>query len=198
MITCYARSLDRNRRHNVLVEDGIVVKEYVTGDLFRSEGNPELIGQPEASLQALGFEQVPGPLERRWGLWVSITLEEMKKDEEKWSDFFEQSARDALMVSGTSVEIAVPKFYPTLGKEDWFTIEKWHVSEGDIVQASEPLVTIDCAVGLFDIPAPSQDAMVLLGVPTPPQEPYRVERILAPAGSSTHLGKLILVLKHNE
>jgi hypothetical protein len=186
MITNYARPVGRDRR-NVLVENGVVVRQYVVDTLgFRGAGNPELVGQPEASLQALGFEQIPGPLKMHWRHWVSMTPDELKKDEEEREKFIEESAKEALKVSGTTIEIHVPKFYPTLGKEDWFTIERCYVSEGDIVQADDPLVSIDCAIGLFDIPVPPQA-----------DKPYRVEPICVPAGSSTHLGELILVLEQN-
>ncbi len=189
MITCYTRPVGREDRQNVLVENGVVMRQYVvtTTQGFRGkDDNPELVGQPEAALQSLGFEQVPGPIAFRWGRWVSITLDELKKDEEKWQEFFEQTRKDALEVFGTTTKLYVPKFYPSLGKEDWFTIEKWHISEGDIVKEDDPLVSIDCAIGLFDIPAPPQE------------KPYRVERIAVRAGSPTHLGELILVLEQIE
>ena len=163
MIAYYARSLERDQRQNVLVEDGVVVKEYVVDGIFVWSGNPELIGQPEASLQVLGFEQVPGPLKRRWGSWVNITLEEMEKDEEERAKFHEEAVKEALKVVGTTIHVHVLKFHPILGKEDWFEIEEWHVTEGDIVQADKPLVTIECALGSFAVPCPSPSRQVPCG-----------------------------------
>jgi pyruvate/2-oxoglutarate dehydrogenase complex dihydrolipoamide acyltransferase (E2) component len=72
-----------------------------------------------------------------------------------------------------------------LGKEDWFKIEEWHVAEGDIVQADKPLVTIECALASFSIPIPPQ------------ADTYRVKRLCVPAGASTHLGELIVVLEQS-
>jgi len=186
VITCYARPVGSDRQ-SVLVENGVVVKQYVATMFgLRRKGNPELVGQPEATLQSLGFEQVPGPVAFHWGSWVSVTLDESEKDEEKWRAFFKQSAKDALEVSGSTTKLYVPKFYPTLGEKDWFTIEKWYVSEGDIVHKNELLVSIDCAIGLFDIPAPPQE------------KPYLVKHIAVPVGSSTHIGALILVLEQKQ
>ncbi len=75
----------------------------------------------------------------------------------------------------------MPKFYPTLGEKDWFTIEKWYVAEGDLIQPGNLLACIECAIGFFTIP-------------TPAKKLCRVERILVPAGSPAHLGELIVVL----
>ncbi len=62
MITYYVRPVDRDRQ-NVFVENGVVVKQRVVDMLgCIRKGNTELLGQLEASLPSLGFEQVPGPL----------------------------------------------------------------------------------------------------------------------------------------
>jgi pyruvate/2-oxoglutarate dehydrogenase complex dihydrolipoamide acyltransferase (E2) component len=82
------------------------------------------------------------------------------------------------------IEIRVPKLYPTLGEKDWFSIEKWYINEGDIIQPGDLITSIECAPGFFN-------------VPTPPsvQGPHRVVKIHVLAGSSTHLGALILTLE---
>jgi len=87
-------------------------------------------------------------------------------------------------VSQTMIEVHVPKLYPTLSEKDWFTIEKWHIAEGDIVQPSQLIVSIECAPGFYNIPAPPAVT-----------QPHRVTRIHVQAGEPTHLGELILTLE---
>jgi hypothetical protein len=90
-------------------------------------------------------------------------------------------------VSGKTIKIHVPRLQPIMVKEDWFTIEKWFVKEGDIVHPGDILLSIECAPGFFEIPTP--EAV---------KGPSHVSHILVPAGGSTHLGDLILVLEQDE
>jgi len=91
-------------------------------------------------------------------------------------------------VSGTTITIRVPRFRPILRKEDWFTIEKWFVKEGDIIHPGEVLVSIECAPGFFEVSTPPQAV----------QGPCRVLHIPVPAGESTSLGDVLLVLVQGE
>src|SRR5450755_58475 len=98
---------------------------------------------------------------------------------------YEDLEQKYVEVSGTTIRIHVPRFRPTLGKEDWFSVEKWFVKEGDIIQPGDVLVSIECAPGFFHVSTPPQAV----------KGPCRVSRILVPAGVSTHLGELIVVLE---
>jgi hypothetical protein len=100
---------------------------------------------------------------------------------------YEDLEQEFVEVSGTTIKIYVPRLRPILGKEDWFTIEKWFVKEDDIIKPGDVLVSIECAPGFFEISTPPQAV----------EGPCRISRILVPAGGSTHLGELILVLEQN-
>lgn len=81
MITYYSRSVDAGAgRQNVLVKNGVVVKQYLVArqGYYTGPGNAEIVGQPESGLQNMGFRQVPGPqvFNRHRNCWISIEVDE--------------------------------------------------------------------------------------------------------------------------
>ncbi len=81
MITYYSRSVDADSgRQNVLVKDGVVVKQYLVArsGYYSGLGDPELVGQPASRLRRSGFKRVSGPqvFDAFKGRWVSMKVEE--------------------------------------------------------------------------------------------------------------------------
>ncbi len=81
MITYYSRSVDAGAgRQNVLVKNGVVVKQYLVAreGHYTGPGNPEIVGQPESGLRSIGFRQVRGPqvFNRYRNCWISIEVDE--------------------------------------------------------------------------------------------------------------------------
>jgi hypothetical protein len=81
MVRYYTRPIDAgNGRQNVVVKDGVVVKQYLVArsGYYTGSGYPELVGQPASRLRQLGFERVSGPqvFDSFRGRWVSMKVEE--------------------------------------------------------------------------------------------------------------------------
>ena len=83
------------------------------------------------------------------------------------------------------IEVHVPKpAYPLISERDWFKIKRWYVQEGDVLQPGDNMVEIDCPPGYYVVNTPPQVKI-----------PHRVAKIHLPAGSSTHLGELMISLE---
>ena len=89
MITYYSRPVDDGAgRQNVLVKNGVIVKQYLNAreGYYTGAGNPELVGQPESRLRKSGFKRVPGPqvFDALNNGWISAEVD--NDDEETESD----------------------------------------------------------------------------------------------------------------
>lgn len=50
----------------------------------------------------------------------------------------------------TTVEVHVPKLFPTHTVREILTVERWHVQEGEIIQQDALMVSLETPPGFFD------------------------------------------------
>lgn len=85
----------------------------------------------------------------------------------------------------STVEVRVPKLFPTHTLREVLVVEKWHVKEGDILQPDALMVSLETPPGFFDIPAP------------PITVPHRVVHVHVPEAGEIHLNDLLVTLDAN-
>lgn len=88
------------------------------------------------------------------------------------------------VTSRMSIEVHIPKLFPTHSVHDALTIEKWHVREGDIIRPDTLMVSLEAPPGFFDIPAPPEVIM-----------PHRVIHIHVAEGGEIRLGDPLISLE---
>ena len=84
----------------------------------------------------------------------------------------------------TTIEVRVPKLFPTHTVREELLVEKWHVQEGEILQPDAPMVSLETPPGFFDIPAPPEVTV-----------PHRVARLHVPEGGDIRLNDLLITLE---
>jgi hypothetical protein len=86
--------------------------------------------------------------------------------------------------SGMSLEVRVPKLFPTHTIRETLVVEKWHVQEGEILQPGTLMVSLETPPGFFDISAPP--AMTV---------PHRVIRHHVAEGEEIRLHDVLITLE---
>ena len=84
----------------------------------------------------------------------------------------------------TTIEVRVPKLFPTHTVREELLVEKWHVQEGDILQPDALMVSLETPPGFFDIPAPPEVTV-----------PHRVARLHVSEGGDIRLNDLLVTLE---
>jgi hypothetical protein len=83
-----------------------------------------------------------------------------------------------------SLEVRVPKLFPTHTVRETLTVERWHVREGDVLQPDALMVSLETPPGFFDIPAPPEVTV-----------PHRVMHLHAAEGGEIRLNDLLITLE---
>lgn len=83
----------------------------------------------------------------------------------------------------STIEVRVPKLFPTHTTREILVVERWHVKEGDILQPEALMVSLETPPGFFDIPAPPNITT-----------PHRVTRIHVPEAGEIRLNDLLITL----
>lgn len=81
-------------------------------------------------------------------------------------------------------EVRVPKLFPTHTTREILVVEKWHVREGEILQPSALMVSLETPPGFFDIPAPPSIKV-----------PHKVTCIHVVEGKEIRLNDLLITLE---
>lgn len=83
-----------------------------------------------------------------------------------------------------TIEVRVPKLFPTHTIREVLVVEKWHVREGEVIQPDALMVSLETPPGFFDIPTPPEVTM-----------PHRVARLHVPEGGEIRLNDPLITLE---